>query len=134
MLSIRIVCGNHSNYEINLTSLKFPTDGARGNIASPGTKKTGSHFASQLDPGVRTVDILSAKLDKPTLSKPTSATKIKQHPPSILGNAMEKCLKVLRKATSSSIKMATLMYSFFCLFERNPPRVYNPKDVASSFK
>lgn len=71
-------------------------EGANGNIASPGTKNTGSHLANNPAPGDKVVKTLSPRPGFTTSARSIATNKI-QHPPSCDGKLIPYFLKAFLK-------------------------------------
>lgn len=96
-----------------LTSYAFPNPLANGKVIRLGTKKTGSHLASNVAPGFSV-----SYTDSPNLLLPLKASSAimnansAPHPASDDGNAMEYLVKIERNRTSIRISSSVAVIAF----------------------
>jgi hypothetical protein len=95
-------------------------DGARGSMAKPGTKNTGSHFVKRAAPGANALKIPSPIPGKMVSERSSVANKM-MHPPSWGGMAILLALKALR-TTVSMRKKATAPLTALSCTDISPPR------------
>ena len=94
-----------------LTSTGDPMLGARGSIARPGTKNTGSHLAKNPAPGVSEVNIASPSPGLTTSNKFIRTNRM-QHPPNWDGKEIPFAWKILRNKWSRTRNIAAPLNSF----------------------
>ena len=112
----------------NLTSRLEPIEGASGNMAKPGTKKTGSHFAKKFAPGERLWKTLSLTAGTIKSVRRSRMNKM-QHPPNWDGNAMPFAAKSLRNKWSRIMKTNVPPSSLLWLLNAPPRMVEGGEEI-----
>jgi hypothetical protein len=100
-------------------------DGARGSMAKPGTKNTGSHFVKSAAPGANALKILSPIPGKIVSVRSIVANRMMQ-PPSWGGMAILFARKALRTTVSMSKNVAAPLIALSCT-DMSPPRELIPR-------